>query len=77
LKVKFGQIVTGKRKLIGRVLEEVTDTLKRQLYKMDYLEVGDVGPMPDEVKLLFAPLTNLGCESEFANWITESELLVE
>lgn len=66
LKVKFGQTATGKGKLIGRVLDEVTDTLKRQLSEMDYFEVGDVVSMPDEVKLQYAPLTNLGCESEFA-----------
>ena len=40
--------------------------MKRQLSVMDYFEVGDVASMPDEVKLQYAPLTNLGCESEFA-----------
>ena len=48
------------------MLDEVTDTLKRQLSEMDYFEVGDVVSMPDEVKLQYAPVTNLGCESEFA-----------
>jgi hypothetical protein len=66
LKVKFGQTVTGKAKLMGRVLEEVIDTLKRQLSEMDYFEVGDVASIPDEVKLQYAPITNLGCDSKFA-----------
>ena len=65
---KFGQTVNGKGKLISRVLYEVTDKLKRQLSEMEYFAMSDYATMPDDYpeKLPYAPLTNLGCESEFA-----------
>ncbi|KAK6172763.1 hypothetical protein SNE40_016358 [Patella caerulea] len=63
----FSKTTTGKGQLIGRVLGEAIRTVKRQLLEMDYFkpsanEEDDI----DERKLQFAPLTNLGCESEFA-----------
>jgi hypothetical protein len=66
LQKKFAQIVTGKGQLISAVLVEVIDSLKRQLSEMDYFQINsdDLCCM-DIAKLQLAPLSNLGCESEF------------
>ena len=44
------------------------ETLERQLFEMDFFQNSDeAGPANSDVyKLEYAPLTNLGCESEFA-----------
>ena len=65
LKADFKKTATGKGKLIGAVMEETVETLKRQLNEMDYFD-DEVNSEIDQEKLKFAPLTNLGCESEFA-----------
>ena len=65
LKADFKKTATGKEKLIGAVMEETVETLKRQLNEMDYFD-DEVNSEIDQEKLKFAPLTNLGCESEFA-----------
>jgi len=53
---------SGQARLYGAVLNEVLDALDRQLSEMDFF----AGQGSDDVKLKHAPLTNLGCESEFA-----------
>lgn len=59
---------TGKDRLLAAVLDEGIDTLERQLSQMDFgstLGEGTASTI-DEAKLEYAPLTNLGCEGEFA-----------
>ena len=57
----------GKSRLYGAVLDEVIDTLERQLSEMAFFRSGEGMDVEiDEDKMEFAPLTNLGCESEFA-----------
>ena len=58
------QTCSGKEKLYAAVLEEVIDTIQRQLSEMPFFTTDEADI--DETKLEFAPLTNLGCESEFA-----------
>ncbi|ESO85476.1 hypothetical protein LOTGIDRAFT_154967 [Lottia gigantea] len=61
----FSKNKTGKGKLIGTVLCEVVETVNRQLAEMDYFDSeSDIGEACDQ-NLKFAPLTNLGCESDF------------
>ena len=57
----------GQSRLYEVVLEEVIETLERQLSEMDFFQNSDeAGPANSDVsKLEYAPLTNLGCESEF------------
>ena len=60
---------SGKERLFAAVLDEVIDTINRQLSEMSYFDTdshADKESTVDENKLNFAPLTNLGCESEFA-----------
>ena len=58
----------GQNKLLAAVLDEVMDTLERQLSEMSYFQMSNTDSLTaiDEHKLKHAPLTNLGCESEFA-----------
>lgn len=54
---------TGKEKLEASVVEEVIDTVRNQMAKTEYFtrpesETSD--------KMAYAPLTNMGCESEFS-----------
>ena len=58
----------GQSRLCGVVLDEVIETLERQLSEMEFFQNSDeAGPANSDVsKLEYAPLTNLGCESEFA-----------
>ena len=48
--------------LYSAVLDEVLDTLERQLSQMSFFTTEDMA----SEKLKYAPLTNSGCESEFA-----------
>jgi hypothetical protein len=64
LKTEKSQSTLGKDLLFGAILEEVLDTLDRQLSEMDFFKDPDI----DCEKLNLAPLTNLGCESEFAKF---------
>ena len=52
----------GKQKLLKSVLEEVIITVERQLSEMDIFKDSEA----DIDRLEYAPVTNLGCESEFA-----------
>lgn len=69
-KLRASPANTGKEKLVVAVLEEALDTLNRQLSQMTYFTASpndtSTESTIDEVKLQHAPLTNLGCESEFA-----------
>ena len=60
----------AKDNLTAAVFKEVVVAVKRQLSEMSFFsDVSGVEPSnegPDVDKLKFAPLTNLGCESEFA-----------
>ncbi|XP_013414654.1 uncharacterized protein LOC106176709 [Lingula anatina] len=60
---KRGEAESGRDKLVAAVIEEVIDTLKNQMSKTDYFRRSDVDS-DDDMK--YAPLTNLGCESEFS-----------
>ncbi|KAK6168582.1 hypothetical protein SNE40_019783 [Patella caerulea] len=65
--LRDGPTETGKDMLISAVLEEVVETLNRQLSEMSYFKDSNNSPHKiDEQKLKYAPMTNLGCESEFA-----------
>ena len=55
---------TGLEKLEATVIEEVIETLQRQLSEVSFVWI-DSGVDVDTLKQ--APLINLGCESEFAN----------
>lgn len=63
LKTDFGKTRTGKGQLISTCIGEVIITIERQLSKMDYFKHSDSQPA-DGIEC--TPLTNLGCESEFA-----------
>ena len=55
---------SGRDKLVAVVIEEIVDAVKNQLSKTDYFTI-----RPDEEvckDMKYAPLTNLGCESEFS-----------
>ena len=54
---------TGKDKFKAAVIEEIIDTVKSQMSKTEYFTRSN-----DEAreKMKYAPLTNLGCESEFS-----------
>lgn len=61
----------GKKRLLAAVIEEIRESLTRQLSAMSFFNTvpgcssaRDV--VPDMEKLNKAPLTNLGCEGEFA-----------
>ena len=60
----------GQSRLYGVVLDEVIETLERQLSEMEFFQnrtSDEAGPANSDVsKLEYAPLTNLGCESELA-----------
>ena len=62
----------GKDHLYSAMLKETSETLRRQLSAMPFfyniLEHNEAqkDELPDPKKLSYAPLTNLGCESEFA-----------
>ena len=64
----------GKDRLYSATLKETSKTLWRQLSAMpfffDILEHDEAqnDKLPDPNKLTYAPLTNLGCESEFASF---------
>lgn len=66
----LSKTVECKDKLISAVLDEVVVSLKRQLSEMSYFReiTGEKldSPLPDPEKLKYAPMTNLGCEGEFA-----------
>ena len=68
----------GKDRLYSAVLKETSETLRRQLSAMPFfyniLEHNEAqnDELPDPNKLTYAPLTNLGCESEFA-WFDNRE----
>ena len=55
---------TEVEKLEAVVIEEVIDTLERQISEVVYLREG----IQVDEALSSAPLTNLGCESEFAKF---------
>ena len=50
-------------KLVAVVIEEIVDAVKNQLSKTDYFTRPDEEVSKD---MKYAPLTNLGCESEFS-----------
>ena len=62
-------------RIYAAMLTETVETLRRQLSAMQFfneiigLEAAANEELPDPDKLLYAPLTNLDCESEFA-WFT-------
>ena len=58
----------GQSRLYGVVLDGVIETLERHLSEMEFFQNSDeAGPANSDVsKLEYAPLTNLGCEFEFA-----------
>ena len=62
----------GKDRLYSAMLKETSETLRGQMSAMpffyDNLEHDEAqnDELPDPNKLTYAPLTNLGCESEFA-----------
>ena len=62
----------GKDRLYSAMLKETSETLRRQLSAMPFFynilehDDGQNDELPDPNKLTYAPLTNLGCESEFA-----------
>ena len=63
----YASATSVKEKLYAAVLDEVIDTVQRQLAQMSFFSEGnDDANAIDEEKLKYAPLTNLGCESEFA-----------
>jgi hypothetical protein len=63
---------TGKDRLLSAMLEESIEALTRQLSKTPFfhdilgMPAPDTSELPDPSKLTYAPLSNLGCESEFA-----------
>jgi len=66
---------SGKERLLAAVVDEVIDSLHRQLSEMKFFsEIPGVPnaegtedmPSPNYSKMELAPVTNLGCESEFA-----------
>ncbi|KAL4238593.1 hypothetical protein ACF0H5_003300 [Mactra antiquata] len=57
----------GEERLYAKVLEEMIETIERQLSEVPYFRTSeDEANLIDEDKLQFAPLTNLDAESEFA-----------
>ena len=57
----------GQSRLYGALIDEVVDTLERQLSEMAYLQSYETrATVVDEAKMKFDPVTNLGCEAEFA-----------
>ena len=57
----------GQSRLYGAEINEVVDTLERQLSEMAYLQNYETrATVVDEVNMKFAPVTNLGCDAEFA-----------
>ena len=62
----------GKDRLYSAMLSESAETLRSQLAAMPFFndilefEAAADEDLPDPDKLVYAPLTNLGCESEFA-----------
>ena len=57
----------GQSRLYGAVIDEVVDTLERQLSEMAYLQNYETrATVVDEAKMKFAPVTNLGCDAECA-----------
>jgi hypothetical protein len=63
---------TAKEKLLSAVLAESVETLERQLFQMSFFHTAQTNgsensdPPLDEEKLKYAPITNMGCEGEFA-----------
>ena len=57
----------GIEKLKAAILEEVVDTIERQISQVAYLRKDEVSEI-NKQNLKNAPLTNLGCESEFAKF---------
>ena len=55
---------SGRDRLVAAVMEEIVETVKEQMEKTDYFTSNDLET--DDLKYKFAPITNLGCESEFA-----------
>ncbi|ESP02454.1 hypothetical protein LOTGIDRAFT_172011 [Lottia gigantea] len=67
LQDQFSQTVTGKGSLIGAILTEVIESLKRQLSEMDFFQIQSAKTITVNLeKLQLAPLHNLTCESRFA-----------
>ena len=63
----------GQSRLYGAVIDEVVDTLERQLSEMAYLQNYETrATVVDEAKMKFAPVTNLGCEREMFYLTTHS-----
>jgi hypothetical protein len=58
---------TGEGRLFIALLNEIIDTLKRQLGEMKFFTTDDE-TCPVNPKMDYAPLTNLGSESEFAKF---------
>lgn len=58
-------LTTGKGRLLAAVIDEIMDTLKRQLGQVRYLTAETIDEAT-ATKLVNTPLSNLGCESEFA-----------
>ena len=52
--------------LLSSVLDEVVDTVQRQLEEMTYFYEEESITEETETKLKHAPLTNLGAETKFA-----------
>jgi hypothetical protein len=58
---------SDENKLYASVLEEALEAVQRQLGQMSYFQSDEqVKTSMDEERLQYAPLTNLGCEGEFA-----------
>ena len=54
-------------RLYGAVIDEVVDSLERQLSEMAFFQSEETrATVVDEAKMKFAPVTNLGYETEFA-----------
>ena len=75
-RVRKKQTDSGPDKLYAAILDEAIETLQRQLAEMPFfssiLEGKEINEeyqsMDNEIKLLHAPISNLGCESEIA-WL--------
>ena len=57
---------SGEDELMSEVLEEVLDTLHRQLKEVSYFSQEESITEEAEEKMKYVPLSNLGCEGEFA-----------
>ena len=57
----------GQSRLYGAAIDEVVDTLERQLSEMAFFQSDETrATVVDEAKMKFVPVTNRGCDAEFA-----------